>query len=72
MTPLTPDEIVRLSPTERLDLIGQLWDSLQQDQLRLTGAQQTELERRLESLNRDRQDEVTWEALKAELEQRCP
>ena len=69
---LTPDEIVRLSPPERIALIAQLWDSLDDDQLPLTGAQQAELESRLTSLDQDRQNGVTWAALKAELEQRCP
>jgi putative addiction module component (TIGR02574 family) len=35
---LTPDEIVRLSPPERLALIAQLWDSLEHEQLPLTAA----------------------------------
>jgi putative addiction module component (TIGR02574 family) len=69
---LTHDEIVRLSPPERLALIAQLWDSLEDDQLPLTDAQQAELERRLASLDQDRSEGVTWAALKAELEQRCP
>jgi putative addiction module component (TIGR02574 family) len=69
---LTSEEIVRLSPPERLALIAQLWDSLEQDQLPVSPAQQTELERRLASLDRDRSQGVTWAALKAELEQRCP
>ncbi len=69
---LTHDELVRLTPPERLALISQLWDSLEEDQLPLTVAQQAELDRRLASLNEDRRDGVTWEALKAELEQRCP
>jgi hypothetical protein len=60
---LTDDEISRLSPPERRALIAQLWDSLEHDQLPLTGAQQARLERR---------DGVTWTALKVELEQRCP
>ena len=68
---LTPDEIVRLTPSERLALIAQLWDSLEQEQLPLTVAQQSELEHRLSSLDRDRWSGVTWAALKAELEQRC-
>ncbi len=71
MALLTPDEIVRLSPPERLALIAQLWESLEQEQFPLTDAQQAELERRLTSLDQDR-DGVTWSALKAELEQRCP
>jgi putative addiction module component (TIGR02574 family) len=73
---LTPDEIARLTPLERLALIAQLWDSLEHERLPLTSAQEAELERRLSSLNsplnEDRRNGVTWAALKAELEQRCP
>jgi putative addiction module component (TIGR02574 family) len=69
---LTPNEIVRLTPPERLALIAQLWDSLENEQLPLTSAQQAELEHRLASLDEDRRDGVTWASLKAELEQRCP
>ena len=69
---LTPDEIVRLSRSERLALIAQLWDSLGHEQLTLGAAQQAELAHRLGSLDQDRQDGVIWEALKAELEQRVP
>jgi putative addiction module component (TIGR02574 family) len=69
---LTPDEIVRLSPPERIALIAQLWDSLDDDQLPLTAAQQAELDRRLTSLDQDCRSGVTWAALKAELERRCP
>jgi putative addiction module component (TIGR02574 family) len=69
---LTPDEIVRLTPLERLALIGQLWDSLEHEQLPLTTAQEAELERRLSSLGQDRRNGVTWASLKAELEQCCP
>ena len=69
---LTPDEIVRLTPPERLALIAQLWDSLEHEQLPLTSAQEAELERRLGSLDEDRRNGVTWASLKAELERRCP
>jgi putative addiction module component (TIGR02574 family) len=69
---LSPEEISRLSPDERLALIAQLWDSLEDDQIPLTKAQQSELERRLAMLDQDRERSVTWEDLKAELEQRCP
>jgi putative addiction module component (TIGR02574 family) len=69
---LSSDDIGRMSPPERLALIAQLWDSLGQDQLPLTGAQERELERRLASLDRDRQQAVTWDELRAELERRCP
>jgi putative addiction module component (TIGR02574 family) len=69
---LTPDEITRLSPDERLALIEQLWDSLDDDQVPLTPAQQAELERRLATLDHDRAQSMTSETLKAELAQRCP
>jgi putative addiction module component (TIGR02574 family) len=69
---LTPAEIVRLTPPERLALIAQLWDSLEHEQLPLTSAQEVELERRLSSLDEDKRTGVTWASLKAELEQRCP
>ena len=69
---LTSAEIVSLSPPERLALIAQLWDSLEQHQLPLSQAQEIELERRLATLEQDRHRSVTWAALKAELEQRCP
>ena len=69
---LTSDEIVRLSPSERIALIAQLWDSLEDEQIPVTGAQRSELESRLTSLEQDRQNSVTWAELKAELERRCP
>jgi putative addiction module component (TIGR02574 family) len=72
MEPLTHAELVRLTPPERLALISQLWDSLEDDQLPLTVAQRAELDRRLETLDEDRREGVTWAALKTELEQRCP
>ena len=67
---LSQDELSRLTPPERLALIAQLWDSLESDQLPLTAAQQAELDGRLETLDQDRREGVTWAALKAELEQR--
>lgn len=39
---LTQDEITRLSPDERLSLIAQLWDSLEDHQVQLTPAQQAD------------------------------
>ena len=67
---LSPEEIVRLTPDERLALIAQLWDSLQQDELPLTEAQRAELESRLASLDEGRRNGVMWANLKAD-EQRC-
>jgi putative addiction module component (TIGR02574 family) len=69
---LTNDELVRLTPPERLALISQLWDSLEDDHLPLTAAQRAELDLRIATLDQDRRKGITWAALKAELEQRCP
>jgi putative addiction module component (TIGR02574 family) len=67
---LTQDELTRLTPPERLALISQIWDSLEDNQLPLTAAQRTELDTRLDTLDEDRRTGMTWLALKAELEQR--
>lgn len=72
MDHLTNDELLRLTPPERLALISQLWDSLEDDQLPLTTQQCAELDRRLETLDQDRREGITWAALKAELERRRP
>ena len=72
MDVLSHEELVRLTPPERLALIAQLWDSLEDDQLPLTAAQQAELDHRLATVEQDRREGITWAALKAELEQRCP
>jgi putative addiction module component (TIGR02574 family) len=69
---LSSDELSRLLVDERLDLIGQLWDSLEHEPLPLSSAQQQELDRRLETLESDRAQGVNWEALRADLERRCP
>jgi putative addiction module component (TIGR02574 family) len=71
---LSPDEITRLSPQERLSLIEQLWESLSPTDipLTLTPAHQAELERRLATFDHDRAQGVTWDSLKAELARRCP
>ena len=67
---LRPDEIARLSPAERLALIAQLWDSLDDQEIPLSRGQKVELERRLSSVDDDRRQSVTWEMVKAELERR--
>jgi putative addiction module component (TIGR02574 family) len=67
MPTLTHDEITRLTPPERLALIGDLWDSLSDADVSLPSTLMHELERRLMSFDEDRAEAVTWEQLKAEL-----
>jgi len=72
MGSLNSDELARLSPEERLALIGQLWDSLGDGDVPLPEAQKAELARRLSSLDQDRTQAVTWEQLRDELARRRP
>jgi len=72
MQHLDSDELARLSPEERLALIGQLWDSLSENDVPLPEAQKAELARRLSSFDQDRTQAVTWEQLRAELARRRP
>lgn len=72
MPTLTRDEITKLSPSERLTLIGDLWDSIADADVPILPAQRRELERRLASFDQDRAQSVTWEQLKAELAARAP
>ena len=72
MGAMTTLEITRLSPQERLDLIGALWDSLAPEDVRLTPAQDAELARRMATFDADKQSAVEWETLEAEFERRAP
>ncbi|MBB4393318.1 MULTISPECIES: addiction module protein [unclassified Bradyrhizobium] len=63
-------DISRLTPRERLDLIGELWDSLSPADVPLTPAHEAELERRLASFDVDLRDAVPWEDIDAELDRR--
>ena len=69
---LTPADLARLSPEERLRLIEQLWDSLEDEDVPLPPAQAAELERRLASFDADRAQAVGWDELRADLARRCP
>ncbi len=67
MSPALNQEIARLSPPERLALIGELWDSLDRDDVPMTVAQDRELDRRLDMLDKERKHAISWEVVKADL-----
>jgi len=52
-------DIARLTVAERLDLLGELWDSLTAEDVRLTPAQQRELARRVEDYEASH-DDLVW------------
>ena len=63
-------DISRLTPQERLDLIGRLWDSLDANDLPLTQAQARELDWRLAQADSDLAHSVPWATVRAEVSDR--
>ena len=59
-------DISRLSQKERLDLIGELWDSLTAEEVQLTPAQERELGRRIETFDDDAKTAIPWESIEGE------
>lgn len=62
-----------LSPEERLELIEQLWESLRElpGAVPLTGAQQEELDRRLDELEREGPEGIPWEKVLEQIRMRA-
>jgi putative addiction module component (TIGR02574 family) len=67
---ITHDDITRLTTPERLALIGELWDSLSEEETPLPMPQFQELQRRMVSFESDRAHAVSWAHLKTELIER--
>ena len=64
-------ELLELEPAEKLELIGDLWDSLEPNELPpLTKAQIDELERRLAEHRADPESALSWEEVRQELRSR--
>jgi putative addiction module component (TIGR02574 family) len=70
MGSLTPEEISRLTVAEKLELIGDLWDSIDHRDIALTPAQMAELDRRLETFDEDIKTAISWEEFEAKLDAR--
>ncbi len=71
MKSFTREDIASLSPSERLTLIGDLWDSLDCAAPPLPDSQRREVERRLASFDQDVAEAMTWDQLKTELAARA-
>lgn len=59
-----------MSPEERLELIGELWDSLEHEQVPLTPEQKAELNRRLDKLEQAGPSGSAWEDVEARIRAR--
>jgi putative addiction module component (TIGR02574 family) len=53
-------DIAKLSPEERLELLEKLWDSLSAESIPMTDAQEEELDRRLDELDREGPVGIPW------------
>jgi putative addiction module component (TIGR02574 family) len=62
-------KVSSLSPADRLELIGTLWDTLSADDLPVTDAEHQLLDARLADMERNPDDQSPWPDVKARLEQ---
>ena len=62
------EEAKKLSIAERIDLVGEIWDSIAEDNgcFELSEAQKEEIDRRLESFRANPSQGRTWEEIKSE------
>jgi len=61
---------LQLSPSDRLQLIEALWDTLSEEAIPITPAARALLDARLTDLEANPGDESPWSEVKARLEQR--
>ncbi|MBI2219134.1 MAG: addiction module protein [Candidatus Rokubacteria bacterium] len=65
-------EALKLSPSDRLQLIEALWDTLSEEDLPVTAEERALLDGRLADLEANPGDQSPWSEVKARLEQRRP
>lgn len=61
------NQINGLSAAEKVELLDAVWESLESDAQALTDGQRTELDRRIERLERNPADVISWEKIRAGL-----
>ncbi|MGO8943057.1 MAG: addiction module protein [Syntrophobacteraceae bacterium] len=66
---LIPSEIKKLSVAERILIVEEIWDSVaaEQESVKLTEAQKTELDRRITSCDSSPDEGRPWEDIKSRL-----
>lgn len=63
-------EALKLSPSERLQLIEALWDTLSEEDIPVTSEERALVDARLADLEANPDDQSPWSEVKARLEQR--
>jgi putative addiction module component (TIGR02574 family) len=64
-------DIQALSPEERLDLVGELWDSLDAENLPLADEQRAELRRRMDDVELNGPRGSSWTEVEARIRARA-
>ncbi len=62
----------QLPPADRMELIGELWQTLDHEELHVTDADRTMLDERLADLAANPDSGRPWQAVDAELRRRAP
>ena len=65
-------KVASLSPADRLELIGAVWDTLSPDDLPVRDAERALLDARLADLEANPDDQSPWPEVKARLERLLP
>ena len=63
-------DIKSLTPEQRLQLIEELWDSLDDSDVPLTASQKEELDRRLDHLEKHPDQTIPWSEVRRRLQDR--
>lgn len=68
----TVEQLRELPVEDRLQIVGELWNSIAEDcsSLKLTSAQIAELDRRLDDLEKNPSEGRSWEKVRADIEKR--
>lgn len=61
-------KVTNLSPADRLELIGAVWDTLSPDDLSVTDAERALLDARLADMEQNPDEQSPWPEVKARLE----
>lgn len=60
-------KVISLSPSERLELIGAVWDSLSPEDIPVTEAEEALLDARIAEMEHEPHDQSPWPDVKARL-----
>jgi putative addiction module component (TIGR02574 family) len=63
-------KVVSLTPSDRLELISAIWDSLSLDELAVTDAEKSLLDARIADMEHNPDDQNQWPNVKLRLERR--